>query len=225
MIKIYALIDPRDGVVRYIGQTVQPLYNRLANHVDKARRGKDNTPKSEWIREILACGKRPLIKLLCNVSKEQKRDEEAKWIERYKETVLNVAPAGAGGSFDRRFDVDKYKHLLGVLSDGEIATMAGVTRKTVSYHRKKMHIEASNNKRRMKPPPNMGGWNKVELPQEILGLLGKEPDYLLAERLGVSKSVVARARRKQGIKSYAEITGNNGKYKKGNYPARWTRCR
>lgn len=30
---IYALVDPRDGAVRYIGQTTKTLAERLAGHV------------------------------------------------------------------------------------------------------------------------------------------------------------------------------------------------
>lgn len=221
MIKIYALIDPRTNEVKYVGQTVQPLYNRLACHVDKARRNKDKTPKAEWIRDVLSSGLRPSIKLLDTVEDQKKAQAEKKYIDAYSKTALNVAPAGAGGATGAKFDLSKFYRFIGILSDGEVAQMAGVTRKAISYHRNKEGIKASNNLRRMKSPPDMGGWNKKEISSEAISDLGKYPDYIIAEREGVTKGVVARIRNKMGIPPYAESTGNNGKFKKGGYPLRW----
>jgi hypothetical protein len=169
----------------------------------------------------LSSGKRPKIALLCNVEDKDKRDAEHKYITIYRETILNTAPAGAGGIHSRKFDYEKYKKYIGVLSDAEIAEMAGVTRKAVAYHRMKSQIPASNNLHRMKSPPYMGGWNKIEIPKEIISDIGKYPDYILAEKIGVCKTVIARIRRNLKIKSFAESTGNNGQFKKGGYPLRW----
>ena len=58
------------------------------------------------------------------------------------------------------------------------------------------------------------GWNRIELPQEIIGLLGCEPDYKLAEKAGCTKGVIARERKERRIKPYSEQTGNNGRFKK-----------
>lgn len=53
---VYALIDPRDGATRYIGQTTRPLPARLAGHI--------STPAASiaaWITELKAAGLRPAI--------------------------------------------------------------------------------------------------------------------------------------------------------------------
>jgi hypothetical protein len=215
MIKIYALIDPRDNKVKYVGQTVQPLYNRLACHVDKARREKENTPKARWIREVLSSGHRPSIKLLEEVEDKEKRAAEDKWMRKYSNDIFNSAPAGSGGIGQKmKVSIEKILQYIGVLSDGEIADMVGVTRKAIVYHRKKLGIEASGNLSRMKPPPKMGGWNKLEIPKDIIEDMGKCPDYVLAKRMGIDKSIIMKRRNSMGIPSYAETTGNNGKFKK-----------
>ena len=69
----------------------------------------------------------------------------------------------------------------------------------------------------------MGGWNKKDLPKEILDKLGKEPDYILAKKAGVCKPCIARRRRALNIPSYAESTGNNGKIKLGDPHRRWNK--
>ena len=212
MIKIYSLIDPDTDKVKYVGQTTQCLNHRLIDHISKAKRNKDETPKSIWIRRVLASGKRPTISLLETVDDKDKKRTEQKWID-YYDTTLNSAIAGAGGEYHARIDVEKYKKYFGVLSDAEIAEKIGVTRKAVSYHRRKLGIKASYNSSRMKPPPHNGGWNKTILEESIISLLGVEPDYILAKKAGISKKPIQRIRREMGIKSYAECTGNNGRFK------------
>jgi hypothetical protein len=70
-------------------------------------------------------------------------------------------------------------------------------------------------------PPPMGGWNRLVLPPEIVAQFGCLPDWQLAQKASVNKSTIARARRRAGIKSFAEATGASGQFKPGNFPARW----
>jgi len=51
---IYALIDARDGVVRYIGQTKAPLSARLRGHLQAARR--QSTPLHAWVADAHQAG-------------------------------------------------------------------------------------------------------------------------------------------------------------------------
>lgn len=72
-------------------------------------------------------------------------------------------------------------------------------------------------------PPKMGGWNKKTFDQSILDLLGKMPDYKLAQIAKTNKYTIARLRKKRSIQSFAETTGNNGQFNgKGAHP-RWHR--
>lgn len=53
---MYALVDPRDGETRYIGQSVQPLGVRLGGH------RKHPSPRMrQWLDELHVHGVRPQI--------------------------------------------------------------------------------------------------------------------------------------------------------------------
>lgn len=71
-----------------------------------------------------------------------------------------------------------------------------------------------------KPPP-MGGWNKKDLPEQAIRMMGQYPDYKIAEMFKVSKTVISRRRRALSIPSFAEATGNTGKFFKGMRHPRW----
>lgn len=58
---LYALLDPRDGRVRYVGKTRRTLAARLTAHLAYVRRYRDTTPRCAWLRELAALGLRPWI--------------------------------------------------------------------------------------------------------------------------------------------------------------------
>lgn len=97
IVHIYALIDPRDDAVRYVGQTGN-LERRFAAHISEAtvpRYGywyDTPTPKSEWILELVSLGLQPLMKSICVVKWIHAPVEENKWIEHYEPTgvLLNA---------------------------------------------------------------------------------------------------------------------------------------
>ena len=70
-------------------------------------------------------------------------------------------------------------------------------------------------------PPDMAGWNKIDLPDELIKRLGSSPDKSLADEFGISKKTVIRARHKRNIPSFASTTGNTGKFAKGMNHPRW----
>ena len=61
-IYIYALVDPRDDQVRYVGQTRQPK-TRLIGHSNPCS-NKGDGPKQVWIRELLSHNLKPVMKIL-----------------------------------------------------------------------------------------------------------------------------------------------------------------
>lgn len=60
MFAIYALLDPRDGALRYVGCTMFRLADRVSGHVSEARQG-GTRPCTCWVREVLDAELRPLI--------------------------------------------------------------------------------------------------------------------------------------------------------------------
>lgn len=97
--------------------------------------------------------------------------------------------------------------LMGKLADGKIAKIVGCQRKTVSYRRKILGICASIDMSGVNGPPPMGGHNKIDLPFNIIDLLGTMPDYKLAEIAGCHKKVIGRVRNERGIDCYAKTAG------------------
>lgn len=93
---VYALVDPRDGQIRYVGQTRSTLRRRMINHIRAVKRCEQReermSPCQSWISYCLSLGIKPEIKML------QKRAQwdasEAAWIERLSSQgsrLLNVA--------------------------------------------------------------------------------------------------------------------------------------
>lgn len=225
--RIYTLVDPVNGKVFYVGQTISSLSSRLSSHVRDVKKN-PQWAKSKRIRKIMDAGLRPLIyevATLQDFTKQELRDTEQAWIDFYKlghKGVTNLADSTSGGSGTRRTVdwTDEVIALLGKIPDQELADQLGCDRKTVEYRRKVLGISKCGNRTRSNPP-DMGGWNVIDLPDNVVSKLGTMPDYKLGEMFGYCKSVIARHRRRLGITSYGKMTGNDGKYKPGNQPARW----
>jgi hypothetical protein len=89
---IYALIDKRDGRVRYVGKTDRPVNDRLAFHL----RNPTNRAMAEWFRSLAAEGRKPAIRVLERVSRAEWEDAERGWIQWFRDRgdLLNVDPGG-----------------------------------------------------------------------------------------------------------------------------------
>jgi len=80
---IYALRDPRDQSLRYIGRT-KNLRIRLGGHIAEARSGMDiSPPKNAWIRELLDGGLKPGIIVVQCCSEDDAAERERFWIKHY----------------------------------------------------------------------------------------------------------------------------------------------
>lgn len=90
---IYALCDPVDGRVRYIGKTVATLGTRLSQHVTQARKGLQ-THLHCWIRSLDA---RPVIKSLEVVPYEHDAAAEVRLIAKYRARGFDLTNATDGG--------------------------------------------------------------------------------------------------------------------------------
>jgi predicted GIY-YIG superfamily endonuclease/DNA-binding transcriptional regulator YiaG len=91
---IYALVDPRDNLIRYVGIT-DNLYSRVGAHL---RETGSRTAKGKWLAELNAENLLPLAKELEQVKVSRKErylaeERERYWIEYYKKAgmpLLNV---------------------------------------------------------------------------------------------------------------------------------------
>lgn len=78
VVYIYVLSDPRDGRVRYVGQSKDPE-KRYRGH----KKGWDNVPKRLWFRELRGLGMKPELDIIDCASDGTHNELEAKWIKHY----------------------------------------------------------------------------------------------------------------------------------------------
>src|SRR5438034_10386994 len=77
---VYALIDPRDNGIRYIGIAEYPDI-RLVQHL---RSGDGNIPKREWISELLQLGLTPVMEPIeTGLALSRALEHEMIWIQHY----------------------------------------------------------------------------------------------------------------------------------------------
>ena len=95
--KIYALLDPFDGIIRYIGLCSGTLCMRLQTHMNHIRHPQErnvdvNGKKYLWIKNLLDLNSKPIIKLVEIVGYDKKiaSEREKFYIDLYKNTIYNV---------------------------------------------------------------------------------------------------------------------------------------
>jgi hypothetical protein len=94
-VKIYTLKHPDTLEVRYVGKTVRSLSRRLGNHIANAKGNKHNKHLSNWILNILALGKRPIIELIEEVDSSVWQEREKYWITQFS-NLINLTEGGDG---------------------------------------------------------------------------------------------------------------------------------
>lgn len=219
--KIYGLYDPEDSdmAVVYVGRTVTPLNVRLNQHTGFARRHEESVClRSVWIRSILARGLKPGIKELEEVAIDEAIESEGWWTAHFRSlgVVLLNEQSHTVGALHMPASIEWTPEMLAMLgqySDSDLAEQFGVDRKTIEYRRTLLGIKRKPQTNFVIPP--MGGWNKKDLPEELIEQLGTMPDHQLGTLFGMSKAPIMRARKARGIPSYAEQTGNQTRFHKG----------
>lgn len=95
---VYALVDPRHGVVRYIGVAKDPQ-KRLRSHVVESRseRHGDRLPhRCRWIRKLLFEGVKPKMIILEGIV-ENWQEREKYWIKEHRERGCMLTNSTDGG--------------------------------------------------------------------------------------------------------------------------------
>lgn len=97
---VYALLDPIDGIIKYIGITDAPT-KRLNAHLCRARNINKISRKDMWIRSVVERGRSPILVVIDVVEKGgDALRTETEWIEHfYKVSPLLTNKVGIRRSF------------------------------------------------------------------------------------------------------------------------------
>jgi len=94
---IYALIDPNNDKVRYIGKSKNPK-KRFYSHIRDAKKRK-KTKKQLWILELIGKKTLPYIKIIAeHIDENEARIIEEKNVIKHIKTVYNIHLPGKGSS-------------------------------------------------------------------------------------------------------------------------------
>lgn len=93
---IYALTDPRDGVVRYVGKTYNAK-KRLLAHISEAARSRRVNKKCSWIKELLLQGGSPTMSVLETGAGAGWQEAEKRWIKNFLDAGVRLTNATDGG--------------------------------------------------------------------------------------------------------------------------------
>lgn len=91
--KIYALTDPRSGVIRYVGKSNDPN-KRFRSHVKTTD---TSTRKGAWLTALRKAGIKPLLSILETCDKRSWEEAERFWIAHFRVTLYNIDAGGLGG--------------------------------------------------------------------------------------------------------------------------------
>lgn len=101
---IYALIDPTNTQLKYVGQTKRSAKERLRQHICEARSHRSHTYCHKWIRKLLSQGSYPEIEVLETTNELD--PAEVFWIQYWKflgARLTNLTGGGETTTKDTRF--------------------------------------------------------------------------------------------------------------------------
>lgn len=197
---IYALVDPRNNLIRYIGKSHRTAHRRLRRHL-AACYLTGNTHKERWIRQLLRVGLEPEITILqhCSTPEELNRAERDT-IRRLRDEGVALTNATDGGDGGGKHTPESKERIRRALTGRSKSpehranlTIAQRGRKASAETRAKLSEE--RRARGYYPPPRYGADNnKTKLTSaqvaEIRALKGTLSQRALARQFGVSKSAI-----------------------------------
>ena len=92
---IYALLDPRDGTLRYVGKSNNPTVRRYEHVCASQLFAK--THRNNWIKSLLENGHKPEMVVLEEVPSSEWKTSESWWIEYWKFLGANLVNGTSGG--------------------------------------------------------------------------------------------------------------------------------
>jgi hypothetical protein len=110
MATIYTLEDPTTNEIKYVGVTIRTLRKRLYDHCSNYYLKNLNHRTATWIKSLKKNNLKPIIKILAEVSNENRYDEEVFYIELLKSWGFNLKNHTNGGSGGCTFKRKPFKH-------------------------------------------------------------------------------------------------------------------
>lgn len=98
---IYALLDPRDQKIRYIGQTITTLNQRFRKHLCDCK--SRNNHVSCWLKSLLNVNLKPAILQIEECDNLNLDDKEIFYIDKYKQEGFDLTNCSLGGQTRRIF--------------------------------------------------------------------------------------------------------------------------
>lgn len=80
-VSIYVLKEPDTGEVRYVGRSVDP-FTRFSHHLTFDPRQPRLSAKEEWVCQLRAQGKQPVLEVVATTKWSVQRRVELEWIRR-----------------------------------------------------------------------------------------------------------------------------------------------
>lgn len=106
-----------------------------------------------------------------------------------------------GGKGNKKYKFsEESMSLLGKVNDQVIADREGCCRETVGYTRRGLGIPKCEDKPNQSLPPDMGGWNKVIVPDDIRERLKTTSIRKLEKETGITRTVLNRTAHEMGLK-------------------------
>ena len=114
-----------------------------------------------------------------------------------------------GGKGNKKYKFSEESMLLlGKVNDQVIADIEGCCRETVGYTRRGLGIPKCPDKPNYSPPPDMGGWNKKEVPDHVIDMLREKPMHVVTKETGISKTTLIRISYYVGIRDAMDRVKN-----------------
>ena len=139
--KIYELIDPRTGEVKYVGRTKNPAA-RLGNHIGNGHL----SDYDRWIIDLIESGHKPEMRIIKTVPDRNAHLVEDEEIKRHIESGANLVNCESAPSGESK--MHKVKDLPPkIYTVSDIADIAGVT--AVTAHRYALELSETSKWRRV----------------------------------------------------------------------------
>jgi len=178
--KIYALIDPRNNDIKYIGLTKRSLETRLLEHISSSKNTKkeSSTYKKRWVQSLLKLKLKPSIILIEDrLTVDEAKKREVYYISFYKlEYKLTNLTEGGDGTVGYKMSKKSRKKLgekLKIILTGR--SLSEEHKKNIGIASQRPCTESTKKKLRKKAKKQ---WSNPELLNKMRGRTGiNNPNY------------------------------------------------